>query len=355
MQQPPQESFRDFIKRMLQIAKINEDYREKFTDEEAMQLFLRVVTHPTIDPKNNYELLEFIGDGIIKGINSQYIARRFPSLAAGEEGTAEGALSKVRRMLEQRKTLADVALKLGFWEYVRADEETLAKNRNKTLEDVFEAFIGALVELLDARIKRGIGYNYAYNFVEVCLNEIEIDLSKEALDDPVTLVNELYKARELKGGRPGLKWGDALYLNYKYYIPKVDTLPPTGKDGELVFLVIDGNDKNIKNTFIWSGGKWIPAWNAPPSVKFLPPPPLLQPLDPTDTSLKIMWYAGLYGFLNSRFPVSVTKQNSQEILQNPWKYAAEIIGQSISFKLQDAKKFAAQSGLKFLEKRGISK
>lgn len=353
----PRESFRDFIKRMLQIAKINEEYRDSFTDEAGMQLFLRVVTHPTHDSKNNYELLEFIGDGIIKAVNSQYLVRRFPQLAAGAEGSSEGTLSKVRRALEQKKTLADIALKLGFWSYVRADEETLARNRNKTLEDVFEAFIGALVEIVDIRVKRGLGYNYAYNFIEVCLNDLEIDISKEALDDPITRLNELYKARELKGGRTPIKWGDALYVNYKYIVPKVGQLPPFAREGELVFLVVDGNDKNIKNVHVWSNGRWVPAWNAPPNVRFYqppPPPPHVEGEELDDTITKI-WYSGVLGFLNARGPVSVTKQNQQSILAAPSKYGADIIGQGIAFLLNDAKKIAAKNGLKLLEGMGISK
>lgn len=363
-QQPlPQESFRDFIQRMLKIAKINELYRELLTDPDGLKLFQKAFTHSTHDPKNNLEVLEFIGDGIIKGINGQYIARRFPEIAQGsEEGTGEGALSKIRRMLEQRKTLSDVGLKLGFWPYVRADEETLTRNRNKTLEDVFEAFIGALVEIIDQRLKRGLGYNYAYNFVEHCLNDIEIDLSKESLDDPITLLNELYKARELAGGRAPLKWGDAVYVNYKYYMPKVSELPKTAKEGELVFLLVDGNDKNIKNVYIFSRGRWVPAHNAPaPDTKFFAPPAPpprpageQQPIEQDDT-IKMIWYSGVFGFLNARTQVSANKSNFQDIITNPWRYAAETIGQGIAFRLQDAKKLAAHRALDYLKARNITK
>ena len=96
-------SFHLFIKKQLSIAKINEKYCEEFTDTEGIDLFLTAFTHPTFDAEKNYQELEFIGDGIIKGILSQYIPRRFPTLKGAKKGTGEGVLSKTRRFLEQRK------------------------------------------------------------------------------------------------------------------------------------------------------------------------------------------------------------------------------------------------------------
>ena len=254
--------FRAFIKAQLKIAKINQEHREAFTDPAGMQLFLAAVTHPTYNSENNYQELEFIGDGIIKGILSQYIPRRFPKLASGgskysKKGTGEGVLSKTRRFLEQRKTLSDFALKLGFWDFVLADEETKTKLRKETLEDVFEAFVGALVEIVDLRVKRGLGYNYAYNYVEASLDNMEIEISKKTLDDPITRLNELYKANDLKGSNPPLKWGDAAYFTETIYFPKLAYKPKNAMKGDVFFSTKD------KVAYVYDGTGWVHISRAP--------------------------------------------------------------------------------------------
>lgn len=350
---------RKFIQKMLERARVNQEYREKFTDADGMQLFLAAVTHPTFDAENNYQELEFIGDGIIKGILSQYIPHRFPALASGEskyskKGTGEGVLSKTRRFLEQRKTLSDFALKLGFWDYVRADEEVLTKLRKETLEDVFEAFVGALVGVVDKRIKRGLGYYYAYNFVEASLDELEIKIEEETLDDPITRLNELYKANELKDGKPPLKWGDALYTTDKMYVPKVDVLPAVGsvKIGDLLFSEQD------KTAHVATERGWVHVSRAP-LIPFYAPPSEVNYSETgeliRDETKQMMWYAGVYGFPNATGPVIVNRETKAAILKNPKQYNAEIIGQGLHFKVKEAKKLAASQALNFLRRRGIQK
>jgi len=339
--------FRNFIQTMLRRANINQQYRELFTNADGMQLFLTAVTHQTHDSENNYQELEFIGDGIIKGILSQYIPRRFPNLVSGKyskKGTGEGALSKTRRLLEQRKTLSDFGLKLGFWDYVRADEETLTKLRKETLEDVFEAFVGALVEIVDQQIKRGLGYYYAYNFVTSNLDEITIDISKETLDDPITRLNELYKANELEGDKKPLKWGDALYATVKMYLPRVTSLPPikTQQPGTIVF-----SDTN-KSAYVVTDTGWMHISKAP-LIGFKVPP-----FDDTENA-QMMWYAGVYGFPNATGEVIVTKETKPKILKDPGQYNADIIGQGLHFKVKEAKKSAALQALNYLDTRGYKK
>ena len=358
--------FRAFIQEQLKIAKINQEHRESFTDSDGLKLFLAAFTHPTFDPENNYQELEFIGDGIIKGILSQYIPRRFPKLASGgskysKKGTGEGVLSKTRRFLEQRKTLSDFGLKLGYWDFVLADEETKAKSRKETLEDVFEAFVGALVEIVDQRIKRGLGYNYAYNYVEASLDDMEIEISKKTLDDPITRLNELYKANELKNNKPPLKWGDAAYEAAQLYVPKladkpklgVGANPKTVNAGEVFFSTKD------KIAYVWDGKGWVhisraPLLNLKPFPVDLPPP--VEGEYPEN--IQMLWYAGVYGFpnkLGKALDGSLDKITPKLVLEDPDKYDADIIGQGLHFKKVDSKKIAATQALQYLAHRGFKK
>ena len=352
--------FRNFIQEQLKIAKINQEHREAFTDPDGMQIFLRALTDPTHDAKINYETLEFIGDGIIKGILSQYIPRRFPELAAGEskyskKGTGEGALSKIRRFLEQRKTLSDFALKLGFWDYVRADEETLTKLRKETLENIFEAFVGALVEIVDQRIKRGLGYNYAYNYVSASLDNMKIEISEQTLDDPITRLNELYKANELEGGAKPLKWGDAAYHTLKMYVPKLLDSPAFVKlkAGQVFFSTAD------KIPYVYNGRIWVPLHNAP-LLNLQPFPMDLPPMDDEEKAehMQMLWYAGVYGYpdkLGKAPDGFLDGVSPKKVLENPDAYGAEIIGQGLYFKKTDSKKRAASQALHYLEDKGYKK
>lgn len=344
--------FRDFIKSQLKIAKINQEHRESFTDPEGMKLFLAAVTHPTFDPENNYQELEFIGDGIIKGILSQYIPRRFPNTKSDGKKTGEGVLSKIRRYLEQRKMLSDFASKLGFWIYTRADEETKSRLRKETLEDVFEAFIGALTEIVDQRVKRGLGYNYAYNYLEASLNEISIEISQETLDDPITRLNELYKAKEIAGNKVPLKWGDAVYDTRQLYIPIFSSHPDiqSSNIGNLYF------SSQEKVTFVFDGYHWINISKAPLIALKPFPTEIRYDENQRPKDMQSMWYAGVFGFPKKIGMVSDGRIiPANKILENPSFFGAEIIGQGLLFKKIDSKKIAANRALNYLKERGYYK
>jgi dsRNA-specific ribonuclease len=310
------------------------------------------VTHPSFDDENNYQELEFIGDGIIKGILSQYIPRRFPKLKSeSKKATGEGILSKTRRYLEQRKTLSDFGLKLGFWEYVKANEETKSKLRKETLEDIFEAFVGSIVEIVDNRIKKGLGYVYAYNYVEASLNEIEIEISKETLDDPITRLNELYKANEIAGGKIPLKWGDALYKTEQIYFPKIEEKPLKAERGDAYYSIKD------KIVYVYDGKIWITI-NKAPLIQINPiKVDIIYDVEGKPTNLQMLWYASVYGFPNKLGKISegIDKIPGKKILENPEIYGAYIIGQGIHFKKAEAKKIAALQGLSFLNNKGYKK
>jgi len=351
MNQLPQKTFdeyRDFFQKMLKIAKINQKYADLFTDEAGMKIFLKVVTHPTFDAVNNYQELEFVGDGILKGILSQYILRRFPNYRdidfSSKKGTSEGLLSKIRRTIEKKETLSNFALNLGFWDFVIANDEVKTGLRKETLEDVFEAFIGAIVEIVDTRLKEGLGYYYAYNFVKHSLDKFNISTEASDLDDSVTILNELYKTSFMENGKPPLKWGDAVYIERKLYVPKVDSLPAinTTVDGDVVYNIKD------KSPYIATRKGWVKPENAP-LVEFKAPPNV--PEDQGQT----LWYIRVYGFLNAKTPILVNNTNIQLIKENPSAYGANAIGQGLYYLKQTAKKNAASAALKYLYKLGYKK
>ncbi len=92
----------------------------------------------------SYDRLEFLGDAYIELIATRVIFPRFPSLTAGR-------LSQQREMLVKNETLAAYALAYGFDEKAKLPNtyNTPGKDSRKlwlkTMGDVFEAFVAAII------------------------------------------------------------------------------------------------------------------------------------------------------------------------------------------------------------------
>lgn len=90
--------------------------------------------------KHDYEKLEFIGDAVINFIVASLIFN-FHSDHIGQ-----GKMTKMRSELVQKKGLARYAKQLGLSDYIQFGRSLKSDERQneRFLEDVFEAFIGAL-------------------------------------------------------------------------------------------------------------------------------------------------------------------------------------------------------------------
>lgn len=91
--------------------------------------------------KTNYEDLEWTGDGILKGIMTKYISKRYIS-------TTKGFKHDLRCKLEDKTCLAILVKKLKLKEYILVsryqDFYCNIRNQEKALSDCFESFIGAI-------------------------------------------------------------------------------------------------------------------------------------------------------------------------------------------------------------------
>ncbi len=91
--------------------------------------------------ENSYEVLEFLGDAVIHAVIAEYLFRRYPE-------KDQGFLTKLRTKIEKGDTLNRFSRKLGFDKYAiisRNIELSGGRNNNvNIMEDIFEAFMGAL-------------------------------------------------------------------------------------------------------------------------------------------------------------------------------------------------------------------
>jgi dsRNA-specific ribonuclease len=89
---------------------------------------------------SSYERLEYLGDTVIKHNIAMYLFHRYPN-------EDEGFMTRLKIKLEDKKGLAYFCRELGLNKYFiisKQIEELGGRNMDKILEDVFEAFIGAL-------------------------------------------------------------------------------------------------------------------------------------------------------------------------------------------------------------------
>jgi ribonuclease III len=88
----------------------------------------------------SYERLEFLGDAILGMVVARYLYERFPD-------QPEGFMSKMRTKLVNGKMLGFLSEKIGFPKFAilsKQIEESQGRSNYKIMEDVFEAFLGAI-------------------------------------------------------------------------------------------------------------------------------------------------------------------------------------------------------------------
>ena len=90
----------------------------------------------------SYERLEFLGDSILGSVIAKYMYSRFPD-------QNEGFLSKMKTKIVNGKMLGFLAEKIYFPKFAiisKQVEDSNGRNNFKIMEDILEAFIGALFE-----------------------------------------------------------------------------------------------------------------------------------------------------------------------------------------------------------------
>ena len=107
-------------------------------------LFRRAFTHKSALKKytltDSFETLEFMGDSVLGFIITKMLFDKFEELQ-------EGFLTKSRTKLVRGKTLARIASYLKLDKWILMDDKGMRNEwfkNEKVLEDVFEAFVGAI-------------------------------------------------------------------------------------------------------------------------------------------------------------------------------------------------------------------
>lgn len=169
----------------------NDGMKIENPDEETQQWLMSEYNTINYIPEESNERLEYLGDSILKACQGTYLYRRYPG-RVGENN--EGFLTKMRIKLEKTSRLALFAKELGFDKYIllssyleKLENKKQGRNNEKTLENAFEAFIGAIIQDQDI----SSGYYFAYHFVKAVMEKY-VDFSE------LILINDNYKDSILK-------------------------------------------------------------------------------------------------------------------------------------------------------------
>ncbi|MCO0831656.1 ribonuclease III [Fructobacillus sp. W13] len=126
--------FKDYLK---------ENFQIDFTDLDLLKEALTQRNYLNENPKEtgrDYQRLEFLGDAIMQASVTEYLFKRYPEWD-------EGQLTEMRITMVQTKSFAHFASLIHLNEAIRlgkGEEMNGARNRPSLLEDIWEAFIGAL-------------------------------------------------------------------------------------------------------------------------------------------------------------------------------------------------------------------
>lgn len=115
---------------------------------------------------NNNEVLELLGDNILKLIISEYLIKRYSNKRFKKN---ENFISSVKIAIEKRESYARLANKMGFSKYLLLSkflESNGGRSSEKILEDCFEAFAASLY------YDKGFKYckNFYFNLIEKLIN-----------------------------------------------------------------------------------------------------------------------------------------------------------------------------------------
>ena len=120
---------------------LKKKYGIKFNNEKLLEDAFTHSSYANEHPgRKDYEKLEFLGDAVLELAVSDYLYRHFPRLNEGE-------LTRMRSNIVRTEGFSEFAIECGFPEEInlgKGEEIAGARKRKSLLEDVFEAFNGAL-------------------------------------------------------------------------------------------------------------------------------------------------------------------------------------------------------------------
>ena len=166
----------------IDLDKLQQLLNHKFSDPDLVRLAL---THRSANKLNN-ERLEFLGDSLLGYIVAEILFEIFPQ-------ANEGELSRLRAMLVNKSTLAEIAREIDLKNFIQlgsGEKKSGGDNRDSILADAIEALIAAIY--LDG------GINSCKSLIEDWIaDRIATESVVEQQKDAKTKLQEMMQAQGL--------------------------------------------------------------------------------------------------------------------------------------------------------------
>ena len=189
--------FKNLIKNILVKSNLKQKYIDELINDENIKIYDQAFTAKSANPKKNYEIFEQMGDLSVNKFIVWYAYRRFPQL---ECPLGVKVVARLRINYGSRQSFAEIGEKLGFWNYISAEEEDRGHRKKDLIEDCVESFIGCTEQLLDKKYRPGVGYAIVYDILSSIFDKIDISLKYDDLYDAKTRLKELFDAYKDKLG-----------------------------------------------------------------------------------------------------------------------------------------------------------
>jgi dsRNA-specific ribonuclease len=185
-------NFINTLKGIFANSGVHNKYIDMLLSEEGLQIYDHAFTsnsaNPSEDSPENYEIYETLGDAVFKNFIVEYSIDRFKLNKAGDLKF----ISRVKINYGSEEEFTLTSKNLGFLPFLTASQTEYYANKDKMLEDVFEAFLGATCYILDSKIKIGVGYCICCQIIKYICDLKDIPAVFEDLVDSITYIKEFF-------------------------------------------------------------------------------------------------------------------------------------------------------------------
>lgn len=188
--------FKEMITSFLQRGNLKAKYINLLTSDENMALYGQAFTSDTVNPTDNYEVFEQLGDVSANKFIVWYAYKRYPQLFCP---SGVQVVAHLRINYGAKKTFFAIGESLGFWSFISATVDERSRKKKDLLEDVFEAIIGLTEYLLDNKFRVGVGYGIIYDILTNIFNNLEMSLEYDDLKSSKTRLKEIFDKNTMIG------------------------------------------------------------------------------------------------------------------------------------------------------------
>lgn len=163
---------------------ISQEHLIAILNEETLQQYwIPAFTHSSFNLNKNYESLEAQGDRYLGTFFLKYLLSKFGNLTPVQ-------ITYFENTYMSKTFQAQLANRLSLGNYVKYNP-TMTNMTKTILEDLFESFSGALVNVVDNKIANFLGGVYLYNLIVMVFNDVKLSLD-EVERDSISQLKEIY-------------------------------------------------------------------------------------------------------------------------------------------------------------------